>query len=211
LKLSIYVKPIERITPVLYEKYVKEELHRLEELKNPKIIYVTDLVGCSHKYYLRRLYPELTVKFEPSAILGNLVHAGIEALLKEKGFEVEVEVSAEVEVNGDKYSVKGRVDALKKDEGLVVEVKTARYAQDIPREHHLNQLKIYLEMLNLENGLIIYITPDKIHEFQIKRDRINLESLVKTLVEDTAHPRYEWECNYCMFKKLCPYAVERSD
>ncbi|MGB9826926.1 MAG: CRISPR-associated protein Cas4 [Thermosphaera sp.] len=209
--MSIYVKPFEKITQILYEKYVKEELHRLEELKNPKIVYVTDLVGCSHKYYLRRLYPELTIKFEPSAILGNLVHAGIGTLLREKGFEVEVEVSTEVEVNGEKYSVKGRVDALKKDEGLVVEVKTARYAQDIPREHHLNQLKIYLEILNLVNGTLIYITPDKIYEFQVKRERISLESLVKTLVEDTAHPRYEWECSYCMFRKLCPYAVEKSE
>ncbi|WP_227410868.1 CRISPR-associated protein Cas4 [Thermosphaera chiliense] len=209
--MSIYVKPFEKITQILYEKYVKEELHRLEELKNPKIVYVTDLVGCSHKYYLRRLYPELTIKFEPSAVLGNLVHAGIGTLLREKGFEVEVEVSTEVEVNGEKYSVRGRVDALKKDEGLVVEVKTARYAQDIPREHHLNQLKIYLEILNLENGTLIYITPDKIYEFQVKREKISLESLVKTLVDDTAHPRYEWECSYCMFRKLCPYAVEKSE
>lgn len=209
--MTVYVKPDEKITRILYEKYVKDELHRIEELKDPRLIYVTDLVGCTRKYHLRKTYPELTIKFEPSAILGNLVHAGLASLLVEKGFETEVEISAEIDVDGEKYVLKGRVDALKRDDGLVVEIKTARSIHDVPREHHLAQLKIYLEILNYDHGLLVYITPEKIVEFQVKKEGVGLKSLVKTLVEDAAHPKYDWECAYCFFRKLCPFALERSE
>ncbi|MEM1834087.1 MAG: CRISPR-associated protein Cas4 [Thermosphaera sp.] len=209
--MTVYVKPDEKITRILYEKYVKEELHRLEELKDPHLIYVTDLVGCTRKYFFRRMYPELTIKFEPSAVLGNLVHAGIASLLMEKGFNTEVEISAEIDVDGEKYTIRGRVDALKRDEGLVVEIKTARSAQDVPKEHHVSQLKIYLEILNYDYGTLVYITPEKIVEFLVRREGINLKSLVKTLLEDADHPKYEWECSYCVFKRLCPFSLERRE
>lgn len=196
------------IIDILYEWVLKEQLKKLPESRDPRIIYVTDLVGCSHKYHLRKKYPELTLSFEPAAILGDIVHTGLGRLLAEKGFEVELEVSREIVVDGEQYLLKGRVDAFKRDEGLVVEVKTSRTAINLPRDHHVKQLRIYLQLLGAEKGLLIYITPDKLVEYPIEYQPVDIEEEVKAIINDTVHPRYQWECKYCVYRKLCSYYEE---
>ena len=196
------------VTKIIYEKIVGEQVSRIDELKDPSIIYATDLVSCTHKFHLRKAYPWLSVVFEPSAVLGSIAHWGLGLLLKEKGFDVEVEVSREVEVSGAKYLLKGRVDAIDKNSKLVVEVKTSRATTGLPKEHHVKQLNIYLNMLEYETGVIVYITPVKILEYTITRTPLDLVEEVRSLVENRYHPRYSWECKYCTYAKLCPYYVE---
>lgn len=201
-------KPGEYITGIIYEKIVGEQVGRLEELKDPSVIYVTDLVTCTHKFHLKKAYPWLSITFEPSTVLGNVAHWGLSSILRERGFEVEVEVSQDVEVGGKSYKVKGRVDALDRSNKLVVEIKTARAAIGLPKDHHVKQLNIYLNMLGYEHGVLLYLTPDKLVEYFIEIKHTSLYEEIVNLLEDKYHPRYGWECRYCIFSKLCPYYIE---
>lgn len=196
----------EIIVPLIYRKYMKEQLDRLEELRNERIIYVTDLVSCSHKLKLRRLYPELSLRFEPGAVIGNLIHAGLEEILSEEGYQVEYPVERGFEVNGVEYILKGRVDAFHPEKKLVVEIKSSRDTQNKPHEHHVYQLQVYLNLLEVDKGILIYITPDGFLEYSVEREKINIKALIKTLVNDEIHPRWSWECRYCLFRRICSYA-----
>ncbi|MEM4527799.1 MAG: CRISPR-associated protein Cas4 [Desulfurococcaceae archaeon] len=196
-----------KIVELIYRKLVDEQISRMDEIRDPHIVYVTDLVTCTHKFHLRKSYPELTIIFEPSAVLGTLLHKGLEAFLSEKGFESEVDIESRIVVDGNEYLLKGRVDALNKGKRVVVEIKTARIAKNLPREHHIKQLNIYLNMIGYDRGVLIYFTPNRIVEHPVSREFVDLEHLVREVVYDTRHPRYEWECNYCVFRKLCIYVT----
>lgn len=199
-------KPSYKITSLIYNVLMKEQLEKIEEAKDPSIIYVTDLVSCTHKRRLRQIFPELTLRFEPVAILGDLVHVGLEEYLKKHNYEVEVSVEKKFEIHGREYVLKGRLDAYNPEEKIVVEIKSGRTAQNLPREHHILQLKIYLELMEAEKGILIYITPEKIYEYEFERDKkINIKSMMESLINDQIHPRWSWECKYCIFQKICPY------
>lgn len=203
MKSSIRYSDI--VLPKIYVKMLEDYKEHLKDLTNPNVVYVTDLVSCSQKRVFRQKYPELTFRFDPIALLGILVHRGLEELLKEYGFQSEVEVVREVKVNDKNYIIKGRVDALNED--CVVEIKTARSDIGLPHEHHIGQLQIYLNLLNRNKGVLIYITPDRIVEFPVEKEEINMNELLKETLENSKHPRWEWECRYCMFAKICPYKV----
>lgn len=200
------LKESQVITAVLYKRIVDEYVKRVEESKSPNIIYVTDLVGCTHKFHMRKIYTELTLAFEPSMILGDLVHKGLESLMVAHGFQPEVEISRTVYVDGVEYQLRGRVDLLDSTRGIVVEVKSSKTHMGLPREHHLYQLNIYLNMLNYDKGILLYITPSKIAEYEVSRTQISIDNLVKEVVEDARKPRFQWECKMCPFRKICTHA-----
>lgn len=204
--LSQY-KSSQEILSIIYNEYMKELFEKLEESKDPSIIYVTDLVACTHKYHLRHLFPELTIRFEPAAILGDLVHAGLENILEKKGFKVELSIEHKYKIEGREYVLKGRIDAYNEEKGEIVEIKTSRTTQNLPREHHVYQLQIYLNILNADKGILVYITPERLLEFYIKREKIDIKPLIKMIIEDRVHPKWGWECKYCYFQKICPYRV----
>ena len=67
----------------IYSKVLQDYRDHLKDMVNPNIVYVTDLVSCSQKRIFRQKYPELIFRFDPIALLGILVHRGLEELLKE--------------------------------------------------------------------------------------------------------------------------------
>ena len=91
MEYSKSAKASTKITSLLFKSTVEEYRQRLEELKDPRIIYVTDLVSCSHKRELRKTFLELYFRFEPAMILGELLHRGLEEMLEEEGFKREQE------------------------------------------------------------------------------------------------------------------------
>lgn len=199
------------ITEIIYSKIMGEQLRRLSELKNPNTIYVTDLVSCTHKYHLRRRFPELTIVFEPSAVLGDLAHWGLEKILSERGVKTEVDVLKYVQLGNEIYLVKGRVDALDESRGVVIEVKTSKSALNLPREHHVRQLNFYLEITGFGEGVLVYITPEKILEYEVLKQPLNIENEVIELLNNEHHPRYTWECGYCTYRKICPYFSQQRE
>ncbi len=199
------------IVEKLYALKLEDFQRRIQEMTNPYIIYVTDLVSCSNKRVMRRHYPLLSFRFEPPLILGELVHTGIQSLLTGTGeWKAEVEVRSKKDIDDNEYEIVGRVDLVRYEGEKpieVVEVKTVRQLQDnVPYEHHVMQLKIYLEMLGVESGYLLYITPDRIVEYNIERNNLNLDELIRQTVYNLAKPRYAWECRYCPYKRICPYA-----
>lgn len=195
------------VTSMLYRRVLDGHRERLEELRDPRILYVTDLVSCSHKRRMRLEYPELTLKFEPQLVLGDLLHEGLERILEEQGYRREVEVVAEYEVLGTRVTLKGRVDAVGDD--AVVEIKTGRSGQSLPHDHHILQLQVYLNLLGMDRGILVYITPDRMAEYEVDRDPIDIKMLVEETLLDVKHPRWHWECRYCVFSKMCPHRVEQ--
>ncbi|RLF13766.1 MAG: CRISPR-associated protein Cas4 [Thermoprotei archaeon] len=203
-------------------RYFRDE--REKHKREPGVYWVTDLVSCSQKEKFSRTYPELELAqlFRPALVQGALVHAGLEAVLKEileeRGAEVEVEPEAILELDLGEHlpdatgrvTVKGRADLVVKaptGERVGVEIKTARADLSLPHEHHVDQVRIYNTMFGLEGSIIVYVTPDRVTQYEV-RDRMSLADMARRVVEARA-PRYPWECAYCPFAVLCPYKVVR--
>ncbi len=202
------------IVEELYMIKQRDFSEKLRELTNPRIVYVTDLAACSHKRIMRLNYPLLSFQFEPQLILGDLVHRGLQQILAANGdarWRAEVEVEREVDIDGDKVLLKGRADLVSYDEDgraeTVVEIKTARsLPEEAPLEHHVLQLRIYMQLLGAKQGVLLYVTPERIVEYPVDPSPLDIEQLVRETVYDMRIPRYEWECRYCPYRKFCPYA-----
>ncbi|HIP85560.1 MAG TPA: CRISPR-associated protein Cas4 [Pyrodictium sp.] len=196
----------------IYNKKVNEYMLRLKELTDPHTLYVTDLVSCSHKRVLRHAYPHLSLRFEPPLIVGDLIHAGLAKMLEDENEWVpEYTVEKKFEINGTEYRVLGRIDLVKIDSNgkpiHVVEIKTGKeLPQNAPLEHHVIQLQLYMNLLEVDKGSLVYITSDALVEYEFDRQPINILDLVRETINDSIHPRYAWECRYCVYRKLCPYA-----
>lgn len=188
----------------------KEELAK--HVRESNVYWVSDLVRCLLKRDYELKYPELSLRevFTPAFIYGNMIHRGLQSMLKEVFADkvmVEVESSKEIQLpgNSSKVVIKGRADAiLATDEGNVgIEIKTSRSDMNLPHDHHVDQVMIYNWLFNLKYSLLIYITPDRVTQYEVL-DRV-LDSEVANRILDVRYPRYPWECNYCVYSVLCPY------
>lgn len=207
---NMSIKSSQKIIEILYSIQKKEFEEHVEEMSKPNIVYVTELTACSHKYVLRQKFSELIFSFEPNIILGSLIHRGLEDILEAEGYKREVPVQKEINIDGSKYTIKGRIDALNEEEQIVVEIKSARSSQGTPHPHHILQLQIYLEMLGYKKGILVYITPDRMLEYTIEYTPIDLKNYLIETINDLKHPRWHWECKYCIFNRICPYRVEQT-
>ncbi|BDC00171.1 CRISPR-associated protein Cas4 [Saccharolobus caldissimus] len=197
------------ITEFLLRKRLEDYL---SHTKDQNTLYVTDLVRCPRKVKYESEYKELAINqiYEPFTLLGDLVHMGLEGLLKDRfNAEIEVEKEKEVQALGKPYKIKGKADAIITDKGekIVIEIKSSRSDRGIPHLHHKLQLQIYLWLFEVKRGILVYITPDRITEYEINEAMD--DSTIIRLVEDTitlrSSPRFEWECKYCIFSVLCPF------
>ncbi len=196
------------ITELLLNKKLEEYLSHSKETNT---LYVTDLIRCPKKIKYEEEYKELAISqvYEPSTLLGDLVHAGLENFIKTNlNAEIEVENEKELQVLGDTYKIKGRADAIVNvnDQKVVIEIKSARSDRGLPHLHHKMQLQIYLWLFGTKKGILVYVTPDRITEYEVN-DPLD-ESTIIRLIEDTitmrGAPRFEWECRYCIFSIICP-------
>ena len=196
------------LTQTLFKRRFNDKKNH--EKKDSNTIYVTDLLYCPLKPRLREQFKELTLAeaYNPSTLQGSLIHESVERILiEELNAEVEVPVTKEITINGEVYKLVGRIDAKK--DNVIIEIKTSKTDVGIPKEEHVLQLRIYVNMLNAEHGILLYITPDRITEFYVDTE-ISDDKLIE-LVQDYVYtrrtPRHEWECKYCVFAKVCPHKV----
>jgi CRISPR-associated exonuclease Cas4 len=205
---------------VLEEIYMLKQRdfsEKLRELTDPNIVYVTDLASCSHKRVMRINYPLLSFQFEPQLILGELVHHGLQHILTSSGegsWQAEVPIEEKLNIDGMEVILKGRADLVKYDENgvpvTVVEIKTARtLPEEAPLEHHVLQLRIYLQLLKAKQGILLYVTPERLAEYTVEPSPVDVEQLVRETIYDMRVPRYEWECRYCPYRKICPFSRRR--
>ncbi|AWR97499.1 CRISPR-associated protein Cas4 [Acidianus sulfidivorans JP7] len=186
----------------------------LSHQKEKDTLYVTDLLRCPLKIHFEEKYKELAISevYTPSTILGDLVHKGLESLDKIDEYKVNAEVDGKKEIQlleeNRKITIKGRADIIldNGNEKIIVEIKSARADKGIPHKHHIMQLQAYLWLFNISKGILLYVTPDRITEFDVKQP-LDDASIIKLVQENFAlspSPRFPWECKYCVFSVLCP-------
>ncbi len=207
------------------ELFVRLQLLEFDEhyrkvREHPLTIWVSYLVACPLKWFYTMKYPEIArATFRGCFVLGKLAHLGLQQLAKlyaeELGFrQVEIEKDVEKRINVDLNDLprivrlSGRIDILatdEDDEKIVVEIKTARSDAYLPHEHHVQQLRIYMNLANASKGVLLYITPDRVAEYTYTNPASDeeLQKLVATFLRFEG-PRYEWECTYCQFSSICP-------
>jgi CRISPR-associated exonuclease Cas4 len=109
-----------------------------------------------------------------------------------------------------KAVVKGRADAIvtaRDGARYGVEIKTSRSDLSLPMEHHLDQVRIYNLLFNLERSYLLYVTPERIAQYEVS-ERASVEEVARRILEAKS-PRYPWECRYCPFAVLCPSKLAR--
>ncbi len=211
-RLRLSFRP-ESLSDVIYAWNLQDFLKYADgDCPTEYCVGVSELIYCSNKYWLRRKYPELVIGenlYAAWSSFGRLIHSGVQQLLKDLGFVVEKEVSRVMDVNGLKVTVKGRLDGIGywKDKLTVVEIKSSRSDNELPREQHILQLRIYMNLAGAKQGILLYITPDRLTEysFDTALSDHELKILVEETIENKKHPRYSWECQYCQFNMMCPW------
>jgi len=203
-------EPIDLVR-LIYQLKLKE---LKEHQRQESVYWVTDLVRCPLKRYFEITYPEIIASqvFTPTFIQGDLIHKGLEKLLKEAYPEgrVEVEVDGVKDVvlpDGRKVSVRGRADAIisLKDNRIGVEIKSLRSDIAIPLQHHVDQVRAYNWLFNFPYSILIYITPERVTQYEVS-DRFGEGEVIERILSKEA-PRYSWECSYCPYSVLCPHKV----
>lgn len=212
--MSSLVQPRIRSSHDIMPRIVAYREQELEKHlpRDPFVFYITDLVRCSRKREFELSHPKLMYVRVASGrtFLGDTVHRGLESMLKEIfGDSVVVEYEGgterykEVFVDGVKYIVKGRIDAiLNGDTG--VEIKETVSHGSLPYQHHVEQCMLYNWLYGFRRTLLLYVSPDGIYEFEVV-DRFSDEDVVRRIKEPRS-PRYEWECELCEFRSICSTA-----
>ena len=124
-------------------------------------------------------------EFEPQTIRifdnGHGVHERLQDYLQKAGVLKELEFP----VSDKEYQIYGRCDGVVQLNGKrgVLEIKsinTKRFAGDLPKKEHVVQLMMYLHLLGLRGGVILYECKDtqELKEFYMALDK---EVVEKTL------------------------------
>jgi len=183
-----------------------------ERRRDADVYWITDLVRCPLKREYEIAYPEIALSsiFSPSAIMGDLIHMGLEELVR-KNPEIgivltEVEGSKRITLpSGREVEVRGRCDIILEvgGERVGVEIKSARSDTRIPLEHHIDQVRLYNWLFDLERSYLVYITHERVTQYLI--DQRATDDEVASRITSRTYPRYIWECRYCIYAVMCPY------
>jgi len=178
------------------------------------VITVTEATfPCLRKAYYDRTRRRLPTPVEALKVLGSEVHAMIQDILKEEGWDVEVKVRLHL----GEFELHGRADAVKYDGNgralEVIELKTSNGMKKAALDSHVLQLQAYMEVLHAKHGYIIYIdrASGRVKVFKVKPDKYALREVIQrakqlheALVRHEAPPpkRGPW-CGLCPHKWSC--------
>jgi len=181
-------------------------------------VYASEITNCDRRitFGLLGCEPDAPRADSPSALLGDAIHAHLEALLKE-AFPGRVET--EVRVVGG--AISGRIDALliEDDNTLtVVDIKTVsarEWAARSKLEEYVDQISVYAALTDAQTGVVLLVNRDtgEMEEMRFEIDRARAEALLyKALrLQSLALEGYiaeatAWgteECRWCPFRKRC--------
>lgn len=203
-------KPSNTLTHEIIRYRIREIEKHLP--RDPLVYYVTDLVKCRMKREFELNHPQLLYirATVGRTFLGETVHRGIEAILKEiygdnvhVEYEGDLEKSKEITVDGVTYTVKGRIDAILGN-NTGIEIKETISQNSLPFQHHVEQCMIYNWLYGFDKTILLYITSTGIYEFEVHEAYTDND--IARLIRDTRSPRWDWECNICEFAPICPIA-----
>ena len=181
-------------------------------------VYASEISACDRRitFALLGCEPDAPRSDSPSALLGDAIHAHLEALLKE-AFPGRVET--EVRVVGG--AISGRIDALLTDENdalTVVDIKTVsarEWASRSKLEEYVDQISTYAALIEAQTGVVLLVNRDtgEMEEIRFDVDRTRAEALLDKArrLQALARDGYiaeatAWgteECRWCPFRKRC--------
>jgi len=181
-------------------------------------VYASEISACDRRitFALMGCEPDAPRSDSPSALLGDAIHAHLEALLKE-AFPGRVET--EVRVVGG--AISGRIDALLTDENdalTVVDIKTVsarEWASRSKLEEYVDQISVYAALTDAQTGVVLLVNRDtgEMEEIRFDVDRTRAEALLDKArrLQALARDGYiaeatAWgteECRWCPFRKRC--------
>jgi len=181
-------------------------------------VYASEISACDRRitFALLGCEPDTPRSDSPSALLGDAIHAHLEALLKE-AFPGRVETEVRV-MSG---AVSGRIDALLTDENdalTVVDIKTVsakEWASRSKLEEYVDQISVYAALTDAQTGVVLLVNRDtgEMEEMRFEIDRVRAEALLdkaqrlqSLALEGYVAEAVAWgseECRWCPFRKRC--------
>jgi len=181
-------------------------------------VYASEISACDRRitFGLLGCEPDAPRADSPSALIGDAIHAHLEALLVE-AFPGRVET--EVRVVGG--AISGRIDALLVEDDntlTVIDIKTVsarEWASRSKIEEYVDQISVYAALTDAQTGVVLLVNRDtgEMEEMRFSVDRARAEALLyKALrLQSLALEGYiaeatAWgteECRWCPFRKRC--------
>jgi len=181
-------------------------------------VYASEISNCDRRitFALLGCEPDAPRSDSPSALLGDAIHAHLEALLAE-AYPGRVETEVRV-VSG---AVSGRIDALllEEDDTLtVVDIKTVsarEWASRSKLEEYVDQISVYAALTDAQTGVVLLVNRDtgEMEEMRFEIDRARAEALLdkaqrlqSLALEGYVAEAVAWgseECRWCPFRKRC--------
>ena len=189
--------------------------------RRPTDIYVTDVVVCPRRAFFNLRFNANPMVSNPKAVAGKAMHMLVQQALKSRYPNAVFEVSCQYPLD-DGYVLVGRADMI--DGDTVYEFKfSSRHNRAEPM--YYAQLNCYLNMLNLNNGVLVIIDRNsfEVECLPLERDEQAFDMLVSEAneivklvelarkgekVRPPHGPRWEWECKGCIYKIICPHFKE---
>lgn len=199
---------------VIDERLVNNWFRRLIErgqrvVLDNNTIHVSEVSGCLRRAYYERLVPKATLDVRNIIMaIGNGIHYQLQDLLREDGWQSEVEVKYDFK----KFKLVGHVDLYYPEEGIVAELKTTSKIPERPYDQHVIQVNAYLIMSKARKGYIIYIGKDgRVKVFNIRFDKKLWNQTVKRAfylwhcLQEKRSPKPErsFLCNLCVYRWKC--------
>jgi len=216
-----------------FNKLIDQYLHREMRPKRIGRYYPSEIGYCLRKVWFSYKYPKETEKDLIKIFhLGNLVHDFVVNVLKsEKNPEVELlEAEMPFKINTNEFTISGRIDDLilvkENNKKFLVEVKSTRSIDAItePSPTHIFQLQLYMDALNIHDGIVLYIEKNNLQSkgFEVKYEeskakeamkRFNIlhQCLVSNVVpepEARKNKKMNWMCRYCEYRDRCDFIEE---
>jgi CRISPR/Cas system-associated exonuclease Cas4 (RecB family) len=174
------------------------------------------------KEYFERTSPtEETVESAWAKLRGSLIHYVTRSI----GWS-ELRTKMAFDLEDEKVTVTGYVDAYDPDTATIYDLKTTRFVNwqldkgFIPRENHIVQVQCYYTMLDLygipvHRLVLIYVDDKKIIAKQVplfdrKQWIIQRATLLHRALKSSELPEPELGsgCKFCHFLKICPRKFE---
>ena len=194
---------VDRLFRDMAEKYVvaRDELREKYRKEGKTLLFVHELCECSHKRKMRLRFPEIekAETYKARYAIGQLIEEALKHRFKNEGDNTYVK---ELIADGRSYVISGTVDIIDPETKTPIEIKYQTGLQDKPHPHHILQLKLYLWLLNTKRGELLYVSPEGLKSFTVKKPLTDRE--VINLIKGGKAPRWpEWECSYCPYQQFC--------
>jgi len=199
----------------IIENYLETSRNQ-NEVRAKKCFSVSSL----HHPCLRYLYYSyfgIPQEFDPKTLRvfdnGHHVHERLQDYLEKAGVLVEREVS----VCDDEYQIYGRCDGIVQLNGKrgVIEIKSissSGFNDELPKPAHLNQLMMYVHLLGLNGGVILYENKNsqELKEFYFPLDKGVVERILNKIQcvlgfisKKQLPPKTSFFCDTCGFLLRC--------